>query len=277
MPRSLSSRIILSGATAAVFSLSAGSHASTLEAGVLTIGSDLTYPPYNYLENKKAAGFDAEFMEKIAAGAKLNAKVVDTRFANLILGVNLGKIDVVASTLYVTPERAKQVDYIPYMKTGGSLVSLKTSAFQPTAPEDLCGKRVSSIKGAAWIAKFNKLSETTCKEKGLDPIVVREFPSSPEATQALLAKAVDAQFEDAAVSKAAVEKSGGRLVISSQRVIYPVVVGLALDKKNTELTTALTQSFDAYKKSGEYDKLLKKYNVELPTAAEVQAALEGKL
>ena len=270
------SRLALASA-ATVLILPLASLAATLEKGVLTIGSDLTYPPYNYLDNNKAAGFDAEFMEKLAAGAQLKAKVVDTRFANLILGVNLGKIDVIASTLYVTPERAKQVDYIPYMKTGGSLIALKNAAFLPQQPADLCGKKVSSIKGAAWIAKFAKVSETTCKEKGLGAIVVREFPSSPEATQALLAKAVDAQFEDAAVAKAALAKSGGRLLISSSEIIYPVVVGLALDKKNKELTALLSESFETLKKSGDYGRLLAKYNVQLPSAGEVQSALDGTL
>ena len=32
----------------------------------LKIGTDLTYPPYNYLEGKEAAGFDAEFMRLVA-------------------------------------------------------------------------------------------------------------------------------------------------------------------------------------------------------------------
>ena len=95
--------------------------ASTLQPGNLIIGSDLTYPPYNFLKQDKPAGFDTEFIELIASPLKLKPVVKDTRFASLILGLKSNKFDVIASTLYVTPERAQQVDFLPYMKTGGSL------------------------------------------------------------------------------------------------------------------------------------------------------------
>jgi polar amino acid transport system substrate-binding protein len=212
-------------------------------------------------------------MALLAANLHLKPQVQDTRFASLILGVNTSKIDVIASTMYVTPERAQQVNFIPYMKTGGSLLVDKSDAFRPRVPEDLCGKSVSSIKGAAWIARFAKVSETVCKSKGLGPILVREFPSSPEATQALLSHAVNAQFEDAAVAKAAAGKSAGRLLISSHSMIYPVVVGLALPKSNPGLQTALNNAFEAIKKNGKYAVLLKKYNVQLPTGADIKNAL----
>ena len=36
--------------------------ASTLQPGNLIIGSDLTYPPYNFLKQDKPAGFDTVFI-----------------------------------------------------------------------------------------------------------------------------------------------------------------------------------------------------------------------
>ena len=102
--------------------------APTVEAGTLQIGSDLTYPPYNYFdESKQPAGFDVEFMTKMAKLANLKVKVLDTRFENLILGVKGNKFDVIASTLYVKPERVQQINFIPYMKTGVSIAVLAVS------------------------------------------------------------------------------------------------------------------------------------------------------
>ena len=44
-------------------SLATTSLAQTIEAGTLQIGTDLTYPPYNYFDdNKQPAGFDVELM-----------------------------------------------------------------------------------------------------------------------------------------------------------------------------------------------------------------------
>ncbi|VVE21881.1 ABC transporter substrate-binding protein [Pandoraea anhela] len=245
----------------------------TIATGTLTIGSDLTYPPYDFLEKNEPAGFDPEFMTRLAAHLKLTPKFVDTRFANLILGITAQKFDVISSALYVTPERARQVDFIPYFKTGGSLLARADGDFKPKTPEDLCGKRIGSIKGAAWIPKLRDVSTKVCVPSGKGAIDVREFESSPEAAQALIARAVDAQYDDAAVAKSITNKLGGRVAITSNEPLYPVVVGLAVKKGNGPMLDALKQAFDVMKRNGEYAALLRKYNVAEPTASEVTQAL----
>jgi polar amino acid transport system substrate-binding protein len=245
----------------------------TIASGTLTIGSDLTYPPYAFMDGDTPAGLDPEFMKTLSSHLQLKPQFVDTRFANLILGINAKRIDIIASALYVTPERAKQIDFVPYFKTGGSLLALTGSGFKPATPEALCGKRVSSIKGASWIPKLAKVSQDTCAMKGLPAIDVREFETSPQASQALLAHAVDAQFEDSAVAKMTVDKMGGRLAITSTTPLFPVVVGLGVAKSDPALLAAVKGALDTMKHDGEYATLLKRYNVAEPTGAEIAQAL----
>ncbi len=255
--------------------LSAAAQAAdgTLQSDRLSIGSDLTYPPYTYLDQGKPAGFDPEFMILLGQHLKLAPQFQDTRFANLVMGVNARRFDVVASALYVTPERAAQVDFLPYLKSGASLMVRADDSFRPQAPQDLCGKRIGSIKGGSWIPKLMALSKSHCEANGQAPIDSREFPTSPEAAQALLAKAVDVQFEDAAVAAITADKLKGRVVISSHELIYPVVIGLAVRKGNDALLGELRQGFEAMKHSGEYQTLLSRYNLGEPSPAEVAQAL----
>lgn len=251
--------------------------AATVVPDTLTIGSDLTYPPYNYLHEGKPAGFDADFIGLISSALQLKPEVIDTRFASLILGLKSNKFDVIASTLYVTPERAGQVDFLPYMKTGGALMVTAASSFAPRTPQDLCGKRVGSIKGGAWIARLNKVSSDYCLPAGRGAITLREFPTSPETAQALLSGAVDVQYEDAAVAKATLSKTGQRLKISSDQILYPVVVGLAVNKDNPQLLSRLQNAYDIRVKDGSYAALLAKYNLQMPNADESARALAGTL
>lgn len=246
---------------------------STLQPQRLSIGSDLTYPPYTYLAQGKPAGFDPAFMTLLGSHLRLKPQFVDTRFANLVMGVNARRFDLVASALYVTPERAAQVDFLPYLKSGASLMVRGDDSFHPQQPQDLCGKRVASIKGGSWIPKLAALSNDYCKANGLGPIDSREFPTSPEASQALLAKAVDVQFEDAAVARITTDKLKGRITISSSTLIYPVVIGLAVRKGNDALLADLRKGFTAMKDSGEYQTLLAQYNLGEPSAAEIAQAL----
>ena len=106
----------------------------------------------------------------------------------------------VASALYVTPERAKLIDYVPYLKTGSSIIALESSDHNPGGPEDLCGMKVSNIRAASWRPKVLAVSDAVCKPAGKPGIEMLEFPTSPEALLALKSGAADVMMEDAAVA-----------------------------------------------------------------------------
>lgn len=246
----------------------------TINDGTLTVGSDVTYPPYVYFVDKQPSGFDADFSRLVAEKMGLEANILDTRFADLILGLRANRFDMVASALYVTPERAKLIDYVPYLKTGSSLIVLTGSQTAPTAPAQLCGMKVSTIKAASWTPKLDKVSEAECTGQGKKPIDVLEFPSAPEALLALRSKAADVMMEDAAVAHQMAEEMKDEIKISSTELIYPIVIALGINKNKPELKSALEQALASAKESGEYQALLEKYGLDAPTEEDVKASLK---
>lgn len=249
---------------------------TTVKEGVLTVGTDLTYPPYAYFEDKVPAGFDPDFSRLMAKKLGLKANILDTRFADLVLGLRANRFDMVASALYVTPERAKQIDYVPYLKTGSSLIVLNTSKNGPAVPADLCGMKVSTIKAASWTPKLTAVSESTCKEAGKQPIRIMEFPTSPEALLALKSGAADVMMEDAAVAHQMVTNMKDDIKVTSKGLIYPIVIGLGVNKDKPELRDALSKALADARDSGEYEALLKKYGLDAPTEQEIKDSLTPK-
>ncbi|WP_281173360.1 ABC transporter substrate-binding protein [Halotalea alkalilenta] len=248
----------------------------TLSQGRLTIGSDLTYPPYAYMEGDQPAGFDPDFMRAMAGRMGLTADFVDTRFASLITGLRSHRFDLIASALFVTPERGKVLDFVPYLRAGESLLVLTGAAQAPEVPEQLCGLRVGSIQGASWTPKLEALSASYCVEQGKAPIRVQEYDTDPQTTQALLSRAIDVQMSDAAVAKQVVERLNGRVEISSTSLIYPVLIGLGVNKGDQALLDALDAALAALRDSGEYQALLERYNLEAPSQDDLNAALAGE-
>ena len=246
---------------------------STIEPDMLSIGSDMTYPPYIYLQDGKPAGFEVEFMNAVAQHMGLEPNYVDTRFAQLIVGLRSNRYDVIASLLYITPERAEVIDYVPHTQTGSSILTSSDYAKDPSEPRELCGLRVSSIQGASWVPKLTQVSEDYCEPNGLGEIDVREFATAPEATQALLSGAVETQFADAAVAQLAVENTDGALKITSNELIYPIPVGLGVNAAKPELKKAIADAIEQMKESGEYEEILSKYNLRAPDPKDVEAAL----
>jgi polar amino acid transport system substrate-binding protein len=249
------------------------SKVETNTPGQLNIGSDLTYPPYDMLVDGKPAGFDVDFMNALSKELGLEPKFTDTRFAQIVAGIKADRYDVIASTLYVSAGRDKEVDFVPYFQTGNSILTPEGKEPLATA-QDLCGKTVSVIT-ATVIAKLMPSTESDkCKANGKPGITVKEFPTDPEATQALLAGQVDAQMTDAAVAKTVADKSKNRIKVTSDELIYPIAVGLAVQKGNSQLQEALETGIDAMKKSGTYDELLKQYNLEPVDPAVLEESLK---
>ncbi|NOL48535.1 ABC transporter substrate-binding protein [Pelistega europaea] len=240
-----------------------------VEAKTYNIGTDATFPPFEYMENNKPAGFDIDILSKILEQSGDEANFIDTRFSNLISGLRANKFDILISGLYITPERLKIVDMVPYYKTTESVLVAKDSAYQPKGKMDLCGKTVASIKGSKFPEQLAKISTETCVPAGKPAISVREFTTSAEGIQAVLAKAVDAHYDDTSVAQSLAEKLHGRVVISSTDSFFPILGGIAVRKGDTAMLEKLTKGLEAIKSSGVYEQLVQKYRLQAPTAEDI--------
>lgn len=243
------------------------------QPGKITAGSDMTFYPYEYMENNKPAGFDIEFLAGLAKTIGREAVNTDTRFPNLIPGLQGGRFDITNSSMYITTERLKVIDMVPYLKSGESILALKGASYQPKTPEEFCGHKIGSMGATSWLAQLQKLSADYCVKKGLKPIVLSEYSTDPQTTQALLSRAVEAQITDAAVARGVVEKLGDRIVISSDTLIYPVLNGFGVKKGNSEVKTALEEGLKKFSATPEYAALLKKYNFQPPTEEDLKTLM----
>ncbi len=243
------------------------------QPGKITAGSDMTFFPYEYMENNKPAGFDIEFLAGLAKTMGREAVNIDTRFPNLIPGLQGGRFDITNSSMYITAERLKVIDMVPYLKSGEAILALKGSDYQPKTPEEFCGHKIGSMGATSWLAQLQKLSTDYCVKKGLKPIALSEYTTDPQTTQALLSRAVEAQITDAAVARGVIDKLGERVVISSETLIYPVLNGFGVKKGNSEVKTALEEGLKKYSATPEYAALLKKYNFQAPTQEDLQTLM----
>jgi polar amino acid transport system substrate-binding protein len=159
----------VTGSTCAI-----GAELPTTEPKTILVGSDQVFPPYDYVENGVTKGLDADVVALIAKELGVQVRFMDTRFANLIAGLQANRYDVIASALYITPAWAKVVEYIPYGTTGGVLMVRRDDTFLPKLARDLRGKRV----GTAWVPELRKALNASC---GSSAIQVQEYGNSAEA------------------------------------------------------------------------------------------------
>ena len=237
--------------------------APTATPGELKVGMEITYPPFeSYDANKNVVGSDPELSHALAKEMGVKASFIDTKFPNLILGLNAGHYDAIISGMYITAERQTQALTIPYAKTGAAIMTPKDSELKPQKPEDLCGLKVGLEQGTTWVAAFNKLSTEYCVPNNKGAITISEYPSAPEVTQALLSKNIQAQVEISGAAHMIADRTNGRVVVTSHELVYPQMLGIYVKKGNEETYQALLKAVAASKKSGEYAAILKKYDLE---------------
>jgi len=233
--------------------------------GTIKVALEASYPPFESYEGDKIVGFDPELTVLLSREMKLKPAITDTKFASLVLGLGSGQHDAVISGLYITAERLAIADAVPYAGMGALIMASKDGV-QPKTENDLCGVKVGLQAGTSWVKKLQTLSTDYCVPNGKPPVTVAEFPTAPEVSQALMSKNVQAQIEVAAAAKAFAAKSNGRIVVSSPTTVYPQILGIYVKKGNTALLKEFEKAMLAIHKTGEYDALIKKYDL-TPVAA----------
>jgi polar amino acid transport system substrate-binding protein len=240
-----------------------------LKTGYITFGTDFTFPPYENIVNNKQVGFDVDFGKLLARKLGLKPRFVDARFSALIISLQSRKFDAILSAIYITPERLKVVNFVPYFNTGNVIVVTTKGSFQPRKPLDFCG-HVMSINSGAYVESVARgpLSKR-CKNLGKAPITVKSFPTDTASFQEVAAGRADFTLGDVAVTKwrlANHPEYGLHISSARGKLYYPTPGGIAVRKRDPAIQTALQRAVTALEKNGKLPALRKKYGLAAPKA-----------
>jgi ABC-type amino acid transport substrate-binding protein len=222
---------------------------------VLTVGSDIPYPPFEQGKPGNYTGFDVELMEAIAEKIGRTAEFQDTSFETIFRDVAQGKFDAVISAATITEEREKAVDFSnPYYLSEQAVLVKEGSSIESL--EDLDGKTVGVQQGTT--------GQELAKEK-LPNSEIRPFPEGPDAVNALKSGTVEGVIIDAPVAANAVEKSGG--VAIAEKVPTEEEYGIAVAQGETELLDEINQGLKEVEEDGTYETIYEKwFKLEPPKA-----------
>jgi len=117
------------------------------KSGKIRIAVDLGVPPYGMTDDKmQPTGSDIETAKALAKDWGLEFEHVPTTGASRIPALQTGKADLVISTLSVTPERAKVIDFSKgYAVLRTVIAAPKNVPLKSMA--DLDGKTVGTVRG----------------------------------------------------------------------------------------------------------------------------------
>lgn len=100
-----------------------------LETGVIRVGTDPTWPPYQMRDDVtgEIVGFEVDLAEACAEKLGLTIQWNDVSFDNIILSVQQGQLDMGVSGFSITADRLEQVSFtIPHSTTEGQVIMLQS-------------------------------------------------------------------------------------------------------------------------------------------------------
>lgn len=204
------------------------------ERGTLTVGSDTTYAPAEFVDTdgQTPIGFDIDMAKAVAAVLGLEAEVQSAPFDGIIPAVG-SKFDVGISSFTITPERTAEANMVSYF-VAGSQYAVAEGNPDGFDSEQLCGATIAVQTGTIQDDELTKLTKD-CEKDDEEAIDILRYDSQADATTNLVGGKAEAMYADSTVVAYAVEQTEGQLETFGE-VRDAAPFGIVVSKDDKELT-----------------------------------------
>jgi len=233
--------------------------------GTLTVGvvSDKGLP-FTIVKDNRLIGFDVELTERFAAYLGMGLKWSDMEFGSLIAAVSTNKIDMITSTLMITEERKKQINFSDeYMQLGASIFALKknieatdTNPGKLKSLDDIADKRVGVYAGTIddnFISTHYPNAE------------IKRFNMPADLFLALQMKKIDVFISDLNSAKVFLRSNPDIGILTEE--VFASPAGYGFNKNDSKLRERFNVFLKKAKSDGTFDPIYKRWFIDDPEKA----------
>ncbi|KFI70736.1 ABC transporter substrate-binding protein [Bifidobacterium merycicum] len=233
---------------------------NTVKDGELSVGMELSYAPAEFLaeDGKTPTGYDVDISKAIGNVLGLKTKIVSSMFDTIVPSVG-SKYDLGITAMTITKERMDSVDFVSYYRAGSTWTVQKGNP-KKVDTSDLCGNKIAVQTGTVQEDEANKIAKQ-CETDGKKDAEVASYKRQAEAATAVATDKADVFYADSPVAGYAISQTDGQLEALGKDVGV-VKEGIAIQKNNTKMATAVQKAVQKLMDDGTYMKILKHWGVE---------------
>jgi polar amino acid transport system substrate-binding protein len=216
------------------------------------------YPPFTSPDAAgNWVGWEVDFMVAICKQAELDCVITPTAWDGIIPALTSGQIDVIMSSMSITAERAKTIDFSDkYYNTPAMVMVAADSAITPDAA-GLTGKIVGVQIPTTHEAYTQKYFGPVASE-------VKIYQTQDEANQDLAAGRVDAVMADSIALQAFLDSDAGKACCKSAGMVAndPEILGAGVGfglRQGDPLKDKLNAAIAAIRADGTYAAITANY------------------
>ncbi|MDQ0078950.1 polar amino acid transport system substrate-binding protein [Arthrobacter oryzae] len=211
-----------------------------INAGKLTVCSDVPYEPFEFQKDGKIVGFDMDIAAEVAKDMNAELSVVDSSFEAIETGTALTGCDISISSISITDTRKAVMDFsTPYLDDDLALVASEGSGIKSL--DDAKGKKVG-VQQATTGADY-------ATEKGLD---AQQFEDTGLLVQALQAGTIDAALGNQSVLGYAIKDDPKFKAV--EKFATGEQLGISIKKGNTAMAEKVNGTLKRLTDDGTLEK-----------------------
>ena len=226
----------------------APSLAAVKKAGKVVIAIDPTYPPMeSEATDGSLVGFDVDFAKELAKRLGVTPQFMVMGYEGIIGGLASGRYDLIVSSMNVTPDRAKEIDFVEYGKMSQLFV---TAHGAPVASDkDMAGKVVAVPTDTTSYDHVQKQQASGVKIKKLEA-----FKLTSDVFMAVKTGHADVLVVDEPVARYFAKQDHETFKITG-RAMAPEPIGIGINKASKDLRDAVNAAVESMKKDGTLKKM----------------------
>jgi His/Glu/Gln/Arg/opine family amino acid ABC transporter permease subunit len=234
------------------------------ERGVLIIGTDATYPPFELKVGDRFEGFDIDLGNEIGKELGVKVRWENIAWDGIFAALRTGKFDIVISDVVITDKRKKELAFSrPYFLSGQTIVRRKGDTRIRTS-KDLPGKLVTVQQETTGQYAVEKL--------GLPPERIRKFETMQDALLDVRNGRGDCAVGDLPALREMIRKGYPELEVVGGMFVHENY-GVVLRRGEPELLTAVNEALARIMSDGRYAQIYQRWMRE-PLPASVLPGLE---
>jgi polar amino acid transport system substrate-binding protein len=255
-------RSVLTGAAAGLFSIGSA-RADTLDdvkkRGLLTVGTEAAYVPYEFFKDGKIVGYDPDIADLIMGKLNVKTQFIDTDWSGIIPALYEKKFDCIISGMTITAPRAEKVLFTMPYADASNVILLRANEDRIKVADDLSGKAVGATVGSAG-SNVLKAFEAKLKASGKPGYTeTKLYAHYPEAYQDLLNKRLDAVVNSKSTMMVVMRDAPGKFKMIDGIQELAAYFGMAFRKQDAVMRDMFNTELAAMKADGTLAKLQEKW------------------
>jgi polar amino acid transport system substrate-binding protein len=235
----------------------------SLVGKTIKVGADPETAPFvvrDATDFSKVVGSDVELADAVLDCAGIKHEMFLGAWSGLLPATAGGQVDIFWDTLYYTPERGKQLDYVLYMQAGTGALTQAGNPKKIMSIGDSCGTTYAVGLGTVEEVAMHK-QDDACKAGGKPGVTIMTYPDTASGSRLVQTGRADIMLSDLAMIDS-LAANNPAVYQRAYKILTGFTVGAAVKKGNSDLLKAIYDGMQIMQANGTQKKIFIKYHLD---------------